>query len=116
MDLALLNLDWFEIWIMHRDLRQGGNAVIVAFRFLEDLGATQQGLQVLRVASVVLVEDSLEEAQGLLLQVLLHRRQVDPASDGLRSQIGTVALKTLVDDLASLFELADVPEETGRCN
>ena len=101
---------------MHCNLGQGGNAVVVAFRFLEDLGATEQGLQVLRIATVVIIEDGLEEAHRLLLQVLLHRRQVDPATHGLRPQIGTVALQTLVDHLASLFELADVPQETGRCN
>ena len=55
----------------------------------------------------------LEEGHGFLLEVLLHRRQVDPSANSLSIKVGTVAFEDFVDDLSCPFELTDVPQECG---
>ena len=65
------------------------------------------------VSTLVLIKDSLEECHGLLLQILLHRGEVDPAADGLRVQVSRVRLEALVDDLTSFFELTIELQEGG---
>ena len=68
----------------------------------------------LRVAALLVVQNLLEEGHRFLLQVLLHRRQVDPAADRLGAQVQIVLFEALVDDLASFFELTDVPHKGRR--
>ena len=68
----------------------------------------------LRVATLLIVQHLLKEGHRLLLQILLHGRQIDPAAHSLRVQVQIVRFQALVDDLASSFELTGVPHKGRR--
>mgnify|MGYP000141359631 CR=1 FL=1 len=114
MDLAFLSEDRLEIWIENGDLRKCLKTLIVPLGFFEDFSAAQQCLQVLGVATLLFVEHLLEESHGLVLEIVLHCRQIDPAADSLSIEVQIVLLEALIDDLSCFFELANVPHKC-RC-
>lgn len=83
MDLTLFSEYRCEVRIENCDLGESGQTLIVALGLLKNFCAAKQGLEVLLVAAVVFIEDLVEEAHRLLLQVLLHSGQVDPSAYSL---------------------------------
>ena len=65
--LALFNYGGLERWVEHRNLGEDLDALVILLPFFENFRSPEEGLQLLRIAALVLVEDLFEVGQAFLL-------------------------------------------------